>query len=220
MKAVIFDLDYTLLDRDGTIRQFLVQQHGRTCELQEIPHERFLDAFFAVDRLAVHERPVVYQKVGAHLKIELPCDALADDFYKAWDSPLLYEGVDELLTALQQRGTKIGILTNGSVRAQTAKLRGSGLFDRADVCAISGEIGVAKPEPAAFQWVCDQLQVSPVDCCFVGDTPEADIVGAKALGMTTAWRECHLAWPHHVPCAYDHRIAHICELRDVFGLGL
>jgi len=52
--------------------------------------------------------------------------------------------------------------------------------------AISAELGVAKPDPAAFHRACELLGVAPADTAMVGDSEPFDIAGARAAGLAIA----------------------------------
>jgi putative hydrolase of the HAD superfamily len=93
--------------------------------------------------------------------------------------------VDELLAALAKY--KLGIVTNGVSDLQRAKIRGSNLAQHFQAVAVSGELNVGKPDRGIFDWICEQLQVTPVECVMVGDNPERDVAGAIQAGMKSVW---------------------------------
>ena len=98
----------------------------------------------------------------------------------------LFDDADELLARLRPR-TKLAIVTNGVSGLQRKKLNGSGLLHWFDVVAVSGELGVGKPDKEIFDWVATQLDVPRTRCAMVGDNPERDIQGGLNAGMATAW---------------------------------
>lgn len=98
----------------------------------------------------------------------------------------LFDDVDELLARLKPRA-KLAMVTNGVSGLQRRKVNGSGLAHWFDVIAISGELGVGKPDPGIFDWVAQQLGVPKARCAMVGDNPERDIQGGINAGMATAW---------------------------------
>ena len=60
---------------------------------------------------------------------------------------------------------------------------------------ISGGIGYQKPDPQAFKYVENAYALNPEETWYVGDTYEADVVGANTAGWHTIWfnhrnREC------------------------------
>ncbi len=93
------------------------------------------------------------------------------------------QAVLEFVDELRRRGTTVAILTNGTDTIE-AELRESGVGDRFDAVFSTWDIGVAKPDPRAFEHVCAALGVPATSCVFVDDT-ESKLTGATALGMTT-----------------------------------
>ena len=100
----------------------------------------------------------------------------------------LYPDADELLVHLKKR-FKIGIVTNGVQRLQRKKLEGCGLMHWFDVVAISGEVGIGKPERGIFDWIAGQLQVPLESCVMVGDNSARDVQGGINAGIQTIWLE-------------------------------
>ncbi|MDP2274201.1 MAG: HAD family hydrolase [Archangium sp.] len=98
----------------------------------------------------------------------------------------LFDDADELLARLRPR-TRLAMVTNGVSGLQRRKVNGSGLLHWFDVVAISGELGVGKPNAEIFDWVASQLGVPKARCAMVGDNPERDIQGGINAGMATAW---------------------------------
>ena len=95
-----------------------------------------------------------------------------------------------LLRSLEAAGLPFAVLSNGGGAFQRAKLRAAGLADLvpAEKLLISGEIGVSKPEPAAFEALTKVLGgIPPSETLFVGDHPVNDIGAAKAAGFQTCW---------------------------------
>jgi putative hydrolase of the HAD superfamily len=82
---------------------------------------------------------------------------------------------------------RIGIITNGPADIQREKVTLLGLPPLVDVIVISGEVGVAKPDPAIFTLALDRLAGEVDDAIYLGDAPEVDIGGAKAAGIRAVW---------------------------------
>lgn len=85
-----------------------------------------------------------------------------------------------------------------------------------EVFVFSADVRRAKPHPEPFCRALEGLAVRPDDAAFVGDNLEADIRGAKALGMATIWK---LNGRRDAPPAEeaDHTIH---NLREIFTLGV
>jgi putative hydrolase of the HAD superfamily len=99
--------------------------------------------------------------------------------------PLL-PGAAEAVRRLKARH-RLGLLTNGPSDIQRLKLQGSGLAPQFESVAISGEMGVGKPEPAAFADILGRLETEPHHAVMVGDSWARDIEGALAAGLPSVW---------------------------------
>ncbi|MDD5264056.1 MAG: HAD family hydrolase [Candidatus Bipolaricaulis sp.] len=97
------------------------------------------------------------------------------------------EGVPEALEILRRRGYRLGLLTNGLSEVQWDKIHALDLARRVDVIVVGGDIGFYKPDERAFAALLGRLGARSADALFVGDSYEADIVGAHHAGMRTAW---------------------------------
>jgi putative hydrolase of the HAD superfamily len=86
-----------------------------------------------------------------------------------------------LLDELREGGYTASILTNGTdtIPAELAQL---GIDQHVDAVFNSAEIGVAKPDPAAFRYVCRALGISPKSVFFTDDSPHK-LSGAIEIGM-------------------------------------
>lgn len=83
--------------------------------------------------------------------------------------------------------SRLGIVTNGPADIQREKVALLGLPPLVDTVVISGETGVAKPDPAIFALALDRLAGVPGDAIYLGDAPAVDIAGAKAAGIRAVW---------------------------------
>ena len=91
------------------------------------------------------------------------------------------------------------VLTNGPPDIEELKLLQTGLADEFQVVAVSGTLGVGKPDPMAFTYVLDQLGVSPERAVMVGDSWSRDIQAAHAVGMHAIWVSHGRAAPPELP---------------------
>lgn len=98
----------------------------------------------------------------------------------------LFDDTDEVLALLRPH-TKLGIITNGVSGLQRRKVQLSGLAHWFDVIAISGEVGIGKPDKGIFEWVAQQLSVPMENCVMVGDNSDRDVQGGINAGMKTVW---------------------------------
>jgi putative hydrolase of the HAD superfamily len=84
-------------------------------------------------------------------------------------------------------GRKLGVISNGNVERQRAKLQKSGILERFEVIVISAEYGFAKPDARIFAKACELAGDTPADSIHIGDNLSADIAGAAGAGLTPYW---------------------------------
>lgn len=99
----------------------------------------------------------------------------------------LFEESLEVLDTLRAREVPVGLITNGPLESQRAKLVTAGIDARFDVVIASGDLGVVKPDAEIFLHALERLGIRPVDAVHVGDSFAADVVGAAAVGMSAVW---------------------------------
>lgn len=93
-----------------------------------------------------------------------------------------FPDVRPALLAAQERGLRIGVLSNFSLASLEPSLEAIGVADLVEVAAAATVIGAAKPAPAAYLAVTEALGVSPESCLFFDDEAPC-VAGALALGM-------------------------------------
>ncbi|HEU4733639.1 MAG TPA: HAD family hydrolase, partial [Kofleriaceae bacterium] len=152
---------------------------------------------FATDVVARFDLPTRPEVMASSFSFQLACQVEREP------------GVREQIARLAIQ-TRVAVVTNGSGAAQRMKLRRLGLDQLVHAVFISGELGVAKPDPEMFQRALRWSGQAAGDCLFVGDDPVDDIAPAAALGLVTAWRE-RCAWPSRLP-APAHTISSIAAL--------
>lgn len=201
LKAIFFDLDETLLDTSGC-RPPAVEASFRIA-VQKYP-ELNLEAWRRASeevKVEMHDLWLNSPNSGVELlregsyrilkKLGIDDSELATHvsqaYYRTWIKHLkLFPEVQEVLAALRGR-FRLGIISNGPSDLQRYKLKLFNLEREFDPIVISGEIGVAKPDPAIFRHALEFAKVSPSEALYVGDSPTYDIVGAKGVGMQMIW---------------------------------
>ncbi|MDG4826352.1 HAD family phosphatase [Asanoa sp. WMMD1127] len=78
---------------------------------------------------------------------------------------------------------RTGILSNSFVGAREREQAAYGLTDLVDDCVYSHEVGLSKPDPAAWELICRRMDVAPTEMVFVDDFP-GNVTAAAAHGMT------------------------------------
>jgi putative hydrolase of the HAD superfamily len=112
-------------------------------------------------------------------------EELAGALSKAFIDPAAYKLYDDArpaLAAMAARGLKLGIISNFEPWLRDV-LRLEGVLDLFSVLAISGVLGVAKPQPEIFRFALDQAGVAAAAAIHVGDHPDVDAAAARAVGI-------------------------------------
>jgi putative hydrolase of the HAD superfamily len=92
------------------------------------------------------------------------------------------------LRAVQRRGFRVGAISNGSYDWNALELLNRDRLRRYfDMVLTSAAHGSRKPDASIFQAALDHFRVDPGRTAMIGDSYEADILGAAALGMHTIW---------------------------------
>lgn len=103
----------------------------------------------------------------------------------------LTPGSLELLTALRERGCKIGIVSNGFAATHHEKVDLLGLRTVIDGLFLADEMNMVKPDPEIFRYVCRTLGSEPERTAMVGDRYDRDIIGAGQVGLFTVLIDVH-----------------------------
>lgn len=97
-------------------------------------------------------------------------------------------GAAEALSALQQRGLRLGLLSNAAdVDNVERLLESSRLPVTFDPVVISAAAGVRKPTPSLFEGILRQWWIEPEEAVMVGDLLGEDILGAQRAGLHQIW---------------------------------
>lgn len=108
------------------------------------------------------------------------------------DSRPLFSDTLPTLAELRRRGYLLGIVTNRLWGGQPfhEDLQSIGLLDYFDSqhIAISGDLGIRKPNPRIFEYALNSFQVSPRETAMIGDSLSADVLGSQPLGIHAIWK--------------------------------
>ena len=128
--------------------------------------------------------------LGADGDVEAVAEVLLNEFTTGGVWTRVIPGSADALATIAATGVKLAIVSNadGSVEAQLAAdgmcQVGPGPGVAMDAILDSSVVGVAKPDPRIFTLALERLGVSPDRTVHVGDTPAADVDGARAAGVT------------------------------------
>jgi phosphoglycolate phosphatase len=95
-----------------------------------------------------------------------------------------FEGVDDLLARIEERGLRWGIVTNKAAFLTDELVRRIGWSERASAVISGDTLPVKKPDPAPVLLACERAGLTPARCLFVGDD-RRDIEAGAAAGLYT-----------------------------------
>lgn len=192
IKAVLFDLDNTLIDFEKMKRVSV-----------EAAVEAMIDAGLKMDReKATKKLYEIYEKEG------LEYQRIFDDFlrealgcvdYKILASAIAayrktkfaylepYPHVLPTLTKLSKWGIKLGVVSDAPRLQAWIRLCSMKLHHAFDFVVAFEDTGKTKAEKLPFEKALKELGIKPNEVLMVGDWPERDIEGAKKLGIKTAF---------------------------------
>jgi putative hydrolase of the HAD superfamily len=190
IRAVLFDLDRTLLDRDASFAAFAASQYARfQPRLPGIEASAFVGRLVNLDALGSVWKDVVYQRLIAELGItEIAWEELFTDFdARIVDHYVPFPDLHEVLAELS-RDHALGIITNGRGEFQQRTIDALDIAHCFKVILISEIEGVRKPEAEIFHRALKRLSCDPAEAVHVGDNPEADVRAARGAGLKAIWK--------------------------------
>lgn len=215
LAGVFFDLDGTLVDSAPDLYAALVDLcTAEGCEAPPFASVReavsrgargvLRRAFPQADATAIEER------VPGFLRLYAACMA---------QHTRPFDGAEALLTALECRGIRWGIVTN-KIAALTGPLLQHLDLHRRPAAVVSGDtLSVRKPDPAPVLQACQEAGVAPSQCVFIGDDPR-DVEAGRRAGLFTV----AAAWGYldgGDPCQWgaDAVAGSLAEVAVLLGVG-
>jgi putative hydrolase of the HAD superfamily len=188
IKAVIFDLDNTLLDfqkmKEYGVRAAIgaMVEAGLDCDEEEaygyifeIYHKKGWEYQLIFDDFLKYKNGKVSNKLLA---------AAVVAYRRAKESSLLvYPNVRRTLIHLIKHGIKIAVVSDAPSREAWMRIYYLNLHHVFDIVLTFDDTKAHKPSPKPFKMALEQLEVKADEALMIGDWPERDVVGAKQVGI-------------------------------------
>jgi len=216
LRAVIFDLDNTLID--------FMKMKSISCEKAidaminaglNISKKKALNTLYKLYKEKGLEYPKIFQKFLKKVtgKIDYKKLAYAITAYRQARTGFLhpYPGTRKTLIKLKEKGLKLAIVSDAPKLKAWMRLVAMKIDDFFDVVVALEDTGRTKPSKLPFRAALKKLKIKPSECLMVGDRPLKDLKGAKALGMKTCFARYGFTGKKPKP-KWDFEIEHIQEL--------
>ncbi|WP_405920217.1 HAD family hydrolase [Streptomyces longwoodensis] len=229
IRAVVWDVDdtlfdYTTADREGMrahlAAEGLLAGYGSAEEAlirwREATDQQWTRFAAGEIGFQAQRRERVRVFLGAELtddEADVWFQRYVGHYEAAWS---LFPDVVPVLDALAA-SHRHAVLSNSSLHVQNRKLRVLGLHDRFETILCAAELGVSKPQAAAFLAACESLDLPPHEVAYVGDHPEIDGRGAADAGLLSVWIDRHGGRAVVEAPSGRHRIASLAELPALLG---
>ncbi|WP_347233148.1 HAD family hydrolase [Kribbella sp. VKM Ac-2569] len=178
---VCFDLDNTLIDRDGAFLKWA----RWWADLNGLG-ESGVEWLLAHDDGGFRPRAELFELARARFGLAAPVDELVASYDEehplfTWVEQPVLDGLADLRAA----GWRIAVVTNGGTIQQNLKLEYTQIADAIDYACVSETVGVRKPDRRIFELAGTQTGTTLDDGWMVGDHPSHDIAGGIAAGLHT-----------------------------------
>lgn len=207
LRAVLFDVDFTLARPGPELGPDAYRRAGEQYGLELDPARYDQARVDALEGLQKHpelehdeeiwfaftER-IVRGMGGGDNERTRECAVEIERRWERSQNFSLYEDALPTLELLRRHGLKLGLVSNGA--------RDLDEFVADHKLAVDAALGSrghgwTKPHPSIFHAVLEQLGVAAEEAAMVGDSPEDDIEGAKALGMRAFLLDRENRYPEH-----------------------
>lgn len=191
-KAVIFDLDDTLLNRDDAIdKMFSIILEKCYEDVKNSKRNQMLQKFKEYDQrdYGNSNKTRVFETFFNEFppQYRIPSNCIQD----FWNSNFpncfsINQSTINIINTIK-RWAKVAIITNGTALRQRAKIDKTKLNSYFETIIISEEVGFRKPDKQIFELALKKLNVNRNEVIFVGDDIEKDIGGCQNVDIKGIW---------------------------------
>lgn len=192
IKGVIFDLDNTLLDfmkmKEVAVKSAIRGMIEAGLEIDEV--KSFKDIISIYEEFGWENQKVfdvfLNKSIGYVDNKFLAAGIVA--YRRAREANLLaYPNVNRTLVNLTKLGIKLAVVSDAPSREAWMRIYYLNLYHFFDAVITFDDSGERKPSSIPFEMALKKLKLKPQDSLMIGDWPDRDVVGAKQIGMRTAF---------------------------------
>ena len=192
IKGVIFDLDNTLLDfmkmKEVAVKSAIRGMIEAGLEIDE--QESYRDIIAIYEEFGWENQKVfdvfLTKSIGYVDNKFLAAGIVA--YRRAREANLLaYPNVNRTLVNLTKLGIKLAVVSDAPSREAWMRIYYLNLYHFFDAVITFDDSGERKPSSMPFEMALKKLKLKPQDSLMIGDWPDRDVVGAKQIGMRTAF---------------------------------
>lgn len=217
-KAMIFDLDDTLIERKGMLEAFSHPFLRRFFpDTAGADYAHLHQIFIELDNGGWTTRPELFHRMYAALGKTSPSpDEAMLAYWSAHfaDHIVQIPNAEKTLRALKAAGHLLGLITNGNPVLQNNKIDQTGFRSLFDHTIVSGTFGCDKPDPRIFRASLEALGVTADHAIYIGDNLVNDIYGAHGVGMKAIWAN-YAGLTNHTEHRPDYEIHAITDLLEL-----
>lgn len=234
-KVIFFDLGDTLIydkepwdpilsQADAAMRDSLRRSGYHLDASAYGAHQTIFDLYYERRKETLREETTVellreiLGKQGASVPEPVLLAAMEAMYAVTQQNWYVEEDAAPTLQALKDKGYRLGLLSNASDDENVQELIDkAGLRPYFEFILSSAACGVRKPDPAIFQRGLDHFDIPPERAVMVGDTMDADILGANRMGIYSIWinRRANYPMEGELPIQPQAVIAELSELPDI-----
>ncbi len=186
IKAVIFDLDNTLINRQKAFVEMLNEKIIETLptDKKDLINDAIRDILIWDDN-GIVSRSVTFANYCEKYQVT---SMTSDELNEYWSSisgndVYLFDDVLEIVAYLKPK-YRLAILSNGNAVSQRRKLSATNILHNFEFSLVSGEVGIHKPDLRIYDYVVKKLNLKPNECVYIGDNYAFDIEASKKAGLS------------------------------------
>ncbi|MDO4813907.1 MAG: YjjG family noncanonical pyrimidine nucleotidase [Gemella sp.] len=195
-KYLLFDLDNTLFDFDKS-QDIAVRKLLEFHNVDDI--EVYLEKYIEINKSLWHSLDMKeisrdylvnnrFKLVFEYFGIDVDGSLLAKQYEEILSKQAhTYDGVENSLYNLKNKGYMIFAATNGLSTIQRGRLENSNFLKYLDDIFISEELGHQKPAKEFFEYIYNKIGGDKSEYLMIGDTLYSDIAGANNFGIDSVW---------------------------------